>query len=106
DARPECAEGASSRSSSSSLIPASRLQLAQRRGVSSSHGDAEIAESEPAWAAFVVEPSVPRPDQRSYSMWFLPVGSRLIPSRRVAGEAGSTPWTLTRSDQTTTSQDP
>src|SRR5690606_7859299 len=39
-------------------------------------------------------------------MWFLPAGARLIPPRRVPGEAGSTPRTPTRREQTTTYQDP
>src|SRR5690606_24104981 len=39
-------------------------------------------------------------------MWFLPVGSRLIPPRRVPGEAGFAPRTRTRPAQTTTNQDP
>ncbi len=32
-------------------------------------------------------------------MWFLPVGSWLIPLRRLPGEAGSTPRSLTRPEQ-------
>src|SRR5690554_5785717 len=39
-------------------------------------------------------------------MWFLPVGSRLIPPWMLPGEAGFTPRTLTRPEQTTSSQDP
>src|SRR5690554_5812822 len=39
-------------------------------------------------------------------MWFLPVGSRLIPPWMMPGEAGFTPRTLTRPEQTTPSQDP
>src|SRR5690606_10395144 len=72
----------------------------------SSHGDAENAEFEPGRAPLVAEPSVPRPDPRSCCMWFLPVGSMLIPPRMLPGEAGSTPRTLTRPEQTTTSRDP
>src|SRR5690606_27864850 len=39
-------------------------------------------------------------------MWFLPVGSWLIPPGSLPGEAGFTPRTLTRPAQATTSQDP
>src|SRR5690606_31897813 len=39
-------------------------------------------------------------------MWFPPVESLLIPPRSLPGEAGFTPRTLTRPEQTTTSQDP
>src|SRR5690606_29610859 len=60
----------------------------------------------PGRSAFRATPNVPRPDPRSYWMWFLPVGSLLIPRRRVPGEAGFTPRTPTRPERTTTSQDP
>src|SRR5690606_23592484 len=43
----------------------SLAELTQSRGVSFSHGDAESAESLPGRAAFLVSPSVPRPDPRS-----------------------------------------
>src|SRR5690606_36147721 len=36
-------------------------------------------------------------------MWFLPVGSQLIPPENGPGEASSTPRTLTRPEQTTIS---
>src|SRR5690606_984637 len=75
---------------------AERGGLTQRRGAMSSHGDAENAEFEPGRAPLVAEPSVPRPDPRSCCMWFLPVGSMLIPPRMLPGEAGSTPRTLPR----------
>ncbi len=39
-------------------------------------------------------------------LWFLPAGSRLIPPRSLPGEAGFTPRTLTRPEQTTTPRDP
>src|SRR5690606_28864022 len=58
----------------------------------------------PGRAAVGATPNVPRPDPGSCLLWFLPVGSRLIPPGSLPGEAGFTPRTLTRPAQTTTSQ--
>src|SRR5690606_21690555 len=56
-----------------------RSRLTQSRGVPS-HAETRRSRSESRGrAAFVVRPSVPRPEQRSCWMWFLPVGSQLIP---------------------------
>src|SRR5690606_37428179 len=59
----------------------------------------------PGRAAFFVSPSLPRPDPRSCCLWFLPVGSRLIPPGSLPGEGGFTPRTLTRPERTTPSRD-